>query len=781
MSAGGGTIDRTGPSIAGHSRGCVPHRPGCGVDVPEPGIGRALGALARHAGALAARIARGLGAAPVVLLAACANPPHPLIAPERDEALRSIERTTLEDAMLAPPELIEEAEQRPRAALPAPGPPPDTLELSIEQVRESSLEHNLDLEVDLVEPAILEERVSEEEARFEALFAGSASVERREPASTSLTGIDSRSRSAEAGLVLPLRTGGSVAADLSVDGQDVFGGVAPDTYQTALAFSISQPLLRDAGVAVNTAPITIARLQRRQADARTKLSAIRVVASAERAYWDYYAAVRELSVRFEQLARAELQEQQSRRLAELGVVPSIEVTRARAGVSRRIEDIIVADTRRRIALRNLKRIMNRPDLGMQTPTDVVAGTEPRPLGLTLDTEVLADQAVANRSEMLELELQLAIDAISIDVAENDTLPVFALDYRYSFTGEQTSAAQAFDQLFDRPSTGWRVGAVIEVPLGNQAALSRLRGAVLQRALSLATRQQRAQRIRQEVLDAYDQLQQSWQRILAARQETMLAGETYEAERRQFQAGLRTSTDVLEAADFLADAQVREIRALTGYEIAKIDIAFATGSLLGRGRVRLQPYGLPERWREHLDEEPAGAGKDAGVGAGKATGRASDTTSTRSQRDALARVKTMLPRSGVARATPAGTDVSDGVASGPAVTPQSTASPRAAAPAVPEGEGPATWLARAAPEHFTVQLLATRSEASARAFIDRHGAGTSLGYSVRTQEGTPWYRVVYGEFASYGAAVEAVASLPPELRAGGPWVRRISSVRAGGGE
>ena len=53
--------------------------------------------------------------------------------------------------------------------------------------------------------------------------------------------------------------------------------------------------------------------------------------------------------------------------------------------------------------------------------------------------------------------------------------------------------------------------------------------------------------------------------------------------------MRTSTDVLEAADFLAEGQIREIRALAGYEIAKIEIAFATGPLLGKGRVRITPY------------------------------------------------------------------------------------------------------------------------------------------------------------------------------------------------
>ena len=58
----------------------------------------------------------------------------------------------------------------------------------------------------------------------------------------------------------------------------------------------------------------------------------------------------------------------------------------------------------------------------------------------------------------------------------------------------------------------------------------------------------------------------------------------EGEQRQFDVGLRTSTDVLDAQSRLADARSREVRSLADYEIALVDIAFATGTLLGRTQV-----------------------------------------------------------------------------------------------------------------------------------------------------------------------------------------------------
>jgi hypothetical protein len=82
----------------------------------------------------------------------------------------------------------------------------------------------------------------------------------------------------------------------------------------------------------------------------------------------------------------------------------------------------------------------------------------------------------------------------------------------------------------------------------------------------------------------DNLQNAWRRILAARLETALAGRTYEAEKRQFDLGIRTSTDVLDAASRLGDAQSREVTALAGWQITLVDLAFATGTQLGQAQI-----------------------------------------------------------------------------------------------------------------------------------------------------------------------------------------------------
>jgi outer membrane protein TolC len=258
-----------------------------------------------------------------------------------------------------------------------------------------------------------------------------------------------------------------------------------------------------------------------------------------------------------------------------------------------LENLILADAALRNRQRDLKRIMNDPDMPMSDGCALIPATQPNPLGLQLDANILADGAVRNRMEMLELELQLAVDATNVEVARNGTLPLFTVDYSYQMLGAGSGIADSFGNIGDADQ--YTVAARAEIPIGNEARMSQLRRAVLQRVQRMATKDARALAIRQEVLNAVDAIDTSWQRILAARLESILAARTYEAEKRQFDVGLRNSIDVLEAASRLGDAQTREVNALSGYEIALIDAAFATGTVVGGSRVR---------WDELRARDPA---------------------------------------------------------------------------------------------------------------------------------------------------------------------------------
>ncbi len=469
-------------------------------------------------------------------------------------------------------------------------PPSASLELTLEQCRAMALQNNLELKATLINPTLSAERVRQERAKFEASFSANTTLSKSDTPAISfydeIYGSQVESLYTDLGVQKPLETGGTVSmrATDSRTRTDALQTQFNPYYGSDLTFSISQPLLRGLGSKVATYSIQVATLDRRITDAQTRLEVIRLTAELDRSYWRLVAARKELDVRRQQLDLAKAQLDQARRCVDKGDRAPVEVVRAQAGVAQQLEAIIVAENNLENRQRSLKRQINQAALGMQSPTAVVPMTEPTPVRYDLRSDQLVDSAIHNRMEMLELELRLAQDSLNVDYQRDLSLPSVVFDYNYNLNGMGASREDSWSMLGENRFSDNRLGLKLQIPIGNEAAKSRVRQAVYQKCQRLATRESRRAQIEQEVLNAVSGLEANWQRILAGQQNTVLAGRLYEAEKRQFELGLRTSTDVLNAQASLANAQSTEISALTDYQIALVDLAYATGTLLGASNI-----------------------------------------------------------------------------------------------------------------------------------------------------------------------------------------------------
>ncbi|MFN0012761.1 MAG: TolC family protein [Phycisphaerales bacterium] len=470
----------------------------------------------------------------------------------------------------------------------------EVVDLSLDQVRMETLRRNLNLQVALVDPAIAGATLEAERAKFNAVFRPRLSYSDNDNATFDATQTSaSKNWSGGAAVDIPLRTGGRASVNLTggkFDQATTLGNPFSQFYTTDLTFSLSQPLLRNAGEDVTTASIQIASYNEQIAQANTKLSVIAQLAAADRAYWRLYAVRRALDVAQQQYELARTQLEVAERRVRAGDSAEIEVTRAQSGLASRLEAIIVAENAVLQAQRELKKISNMADLDVESTQTIKPMTPPELVAYDLDEGGLIALALVSRMELLEAELQILSDATNERFARNQILPILNLDASYSYDAIGTNFGRATQQLRDRQFQSFFVGGSGEIPLGNEAAENRLNRAVLTRVQRIGNKQAREQTVKQEVLDAVDRVRAGWQRILAARQAAILAGRTLMGEQRQFEVGNRTSTDVLDAAARLADAQAAEIRAFTDYEISQVDLAVATGTVLGQGNVSWSPRG-----------------------------------------------------------------------------------------------------------------------------------------------------------------------------------------------
>jgi outer membrane protein TolC len=500
--------------------------------------------------------------------------------------LDQIETVSLQEQSLSKPVSVQEGMAEAVAQAAEPNRAAPAVALTLEEVRAAALANNLDLKAVLIDPSTARLALDAERAKFEWVFFGSALYSQGDVVqdiNSVLHRASASGHSYEAGVTAPLRTGGSVTASLPVTSTE-------DSSDASASVEFFQSLLRGAGTRINTQSIRIATYEKGQTDAVTKLRAIRILADADIAYWQLYVARKELDVSREQYKLAENQLTYARRMVDAGSAARIEIVRAESGLAGALDAVISAETGVRDAERILKQIMNRTDLPIHSSISIITRTEPDPKGLKLNADAMVAAALKNRMEMVASELQLAIDDSFLDLGRNDTLPQLDLRYRYASAGRSGSEGQALRNIFDHPLEDHAVSLSATIPLGNRAAKARLGQARLARVRTEVDRQLLEQQIRQEVYEVVDALEQSWRRILAAEQGVGRALRDYQVEQSQFQLGVggRTSREVLNAAGRLGDAQLRRIYALAEYEVAQVRLARATGTLLGHGRVRLDP-------------------------------------------------------------------------------------------------------------------------------------------------------------------------------------------------
>ena len=358
------------------------------------------------------------------------------------------------------------------------------VELTLAEVRAAALANNLDLKIELVEPAIAQQDLDAERAKFEAILG--AGMRHRRASDTDST---SRRNTYDVGVDQPLATGGVLSVGLPFS--EGHSSNADWLSDAAVSVSYIQSLLRGAGTRINTHSIRIAGYQKHAVDAYTKLEAIEILARADISYWRLYAAQRDLEVRQEQYKLAQDQLHHARRKVAAGSAAKIEIVRAEAGMASRLEAVINSETAIQSRERDLRKIMNRDDMPLNSLIHIIPTTEPHPLGLDLNAEELINQALANRMDMVALELYLAADELDLELAHNAALPDLTVDYTYNGGVQSRHLGHALGNLGHASYDDHSFGLSAQIPIGNRAAKARVQRARLQQLQGRLSREELA--------------------------------------------------------------------------------------------------------------------------------------------------------------------------------------------------------------------------------------------------------------------------------------------------
>jgi outer membrane protein TolC len=371
-------------------------------------------------------------------------------------------------------------------------------------------------------------------------------------------------------------------------------------------FSFQQQLLAGFGFGPNLRYLRIASNNKRISDIAFKDQVIATVTQIENIYWDLVSAYEQTRVNEQSFSFAQQTLENAKKQLQLESVPTMEVLRAEAEVSKRDQELTVARTNLQLQETLMKNAVTKslddPVLEAMPVVPTDEQIQPAPIEAVKSIRDLIADAQHNRPELAESDIDLVNRQISRRAARNALLPSLSLVGFYGGTGlagplnplctDCTSSvpvdfAGALRNAFNNSSPDYYIGLNLSIPIRNRVAKAdQYRSELEYRQAELRSEQLKKQ-VRIEVRNAQYALDQTGARVEAARKARDLAQRTFDITKKEQELGSGSSYQTLSAQRDLALAELDLVGAMTTYQKAKVELDRATGTTLEHNGILIQ--------------------------------------------------------------------------------------------------------------------------------------------------------------------------------------------------
>ena len=375
----------------------------------------------------------------------------------------------------------------------------------------------------------------------------------------------------------------------------------------SLGLTITQPLLRGFGIAVNRRFITIAKNDRKISDLNFRQQLINVIYGISRLYYDLIALADDVRVKQENLRSAEELHKNTRASVERGTLAQVELTRAEAEVAGAEEDLansLGLLDEQELVIKNVLTRKGGREPAVQSAH--IVATETLVVPQHEEIPVLADllpKAMAQRPDLQQSNLELENSRIALKGARNELLPELDLVGMYESNGlagqpnslyqnpETPGAVNPVDpafvggygtmlgQILESRYPTYQIGIQLNLPLRNRVA----QADVVRDELQLRTSETRFLQLQNqaevELEDAIIGLRRARVSYQAAVRARDLQRESLDVERARLSAGLSTPFFVIQYQSYLAQAESTEVVAKGNYFKARAALDRVLGTSL----------------------------------------------------------------------------------------------------------------------------------------------------------------------------------------------------------
>ncbi|HEY2411770.1 MAG TPA: TolC family protein [Pirellulaceae bacterium] len=355
---------------------------------------------------------------------------------------------------------------------------------------------------------------------------------------------------------------------------------------TTMAFN--QPLLRGAGIDVNSAPIQIAQITAEQSAWDFKKEVLLTCRYISDAYWELHAARVALKAVGEVLPLLEEAHDLQQKAFEAGRSIYADVAKAQSQLYTYRQQRAALLSRVMAAELRLRNLMGLP------PADgwnLIPTTKPDILLGEIDTNLALDDALANQPDIVRQRLNIAIRQKQLLVAQNGLLPQLDFNALYRMNGIGDNLGSALNQMYTNAYADWQMGATFSVPLGRRQAQANLRATELLFARERAMFEQARFTTAQQLADVFRQIRLDYEQYQEASQRLKSADEWLSGTRLRYQHPLPVGdgqnwlfqflNDYLLAVRARTDAAIDTATLLASYNADLVRLEQVKGTLLYR--------------------------------------------------------------------------------------------------------------------------------------------------------------------------------------------------------
>jgi outer membrane protein TolC len=406
-----------------------------------------------------------------------------------------------------------------------------------------------------------------------------------------ITPFDQRTESVTVDATSNLITGGNVDLNYSPTRTNVNQNVATGflfnpAYTGGLALTLTQPLLRNAGINITKTFIRVAQNNATVEEHVFRDRVLTVLATVEQTYWEVVFANENLKVAEAALKAAQELLASNRAKAKAGIMSIVDVLQAEAAVASRVEQVLVADKTIRDQEDQLRRLLNPAEEDLRQDLRLTPLDQPVVTLEAISLQEAIDTAIEQRPEIVQAKKNMETSDLNTKFAKNQILPTLSFQGTMGMAGLGSNYSNSVNSNFSGDFYNYGAGLVLSYPLGNRSAWSTYNKRQLEEKNAEASLVSVRQQIIVGVREAVRRVQTDFKRIETTRSARIMAEKQLQAEQERLKVGLSTTRFVLDFQRDLATAQGNELRATVDYNKSLSNLARHKATTLDRYNLQL---------------------------------------------------------------------------------------------------------------------------------------------------------------------------------------------------